>query len=109
LKTLASGPAIHNNEIEGGRDIITLRQETASNTTDGYFWLDIDGKIVSSSKFVNDDSLYEQFKDTNLEDQLYFTIPRTTEVTYYSSVSGSTEGAPMIDISVPIPSYKSFN
>jgi signal transduction histidine kinase len=102
LKTLASAPAIHNSEIQRGRDIINLRQEATSDITDGYFWLDKDGKLVWSSRFVSNQSLYEQFKDTNLGDQLYFTIPRTTETTYYSSVIESLEGVPMIYISMPV-------
>jgi signal transduction histidine kinase len=102
LKTLASAPAIHNSEIQRGRDIINLRQDTTSDITDGYFWLDKDGKLVWSSRFANNGSLYEQFKDTNLADQLYFTIPRMTETTYYSSVIESLEGAPMIYISMPV-------
>jgi signal transduction histidine kinase len=102
LKTLSGAPAIHNAEIQRARDIINLRQETTSDITDGYFWLDKDGKLVWSSKFANNGSLYEQFKDTNLGDQLYFTIPRTTEATYYSSVIESSDGAPRIYISMPI-------
>jgi signal transduction histidine kinase len=102
LKTLASAPAIQNSEIQRGRDIINLRQETTSNITDGYFWLDKDGKLVWSSKFVNNQSLYEQFNGTNLGDQLYFNIPRTTETTYYSSVIESIEGDPTIYVSMPV-------
>ena len=102
LKTLSDAPAIHNAEIQRGRDIINLRQETTSDITDAYFWLDKDGKLVWSSKFANNGSLYEQFKDTNFGDQLYFTVPRTTEATYYSSVIESSEGAPRIYISMPI-------
>lgn len=102
LKTLSSAPAIQNAEIQRGRDNINLRQETTSDITDGYFWLDKDGKLVWSSKFANDQSLYEQFKDTNLGDQLYFTVPRTTERTYYSSVIESSEGATKVYISTPI-------
>jgi hypothetical protein len=71
LKTLSGAPAIHNAEIQRARDIINLRQETTSDITDGYFWLDKDGKLVWSSRFVNNQSLYEEFKDTNLGDQLY--------------------------------------
>jgi signal transduction histidine kinase len=102
LKTLASAPAIQNSEIQRGRDIINLRQETTSNITDGYFWLDKDGKLVWSSKFVNNQSLYEQFNGTNLEDQLYFNIPRTTETNYYSSVIESIEADPTIYVSMPV-------
>ncbi|MDQ3967603.1 MAG: sensor histidine kinase [Thermoproteota archaeon] len=102
LKTLSDAPAIHNAEIQRGRDIINLRQETTSDITDGYFWLDKDGKLIWSSKFANNEFLYEQFKDTNLGDQLYFTVPRTTERTYYSSVVESSEGVTKIYISMPI-------
>ena len=102
LETLSGTPAIHNAEIQRGRDIINLRQETTSDITDGYFWLDKDGKLVWSSKFANNEFLYEQSKDTNLGDQLYFTVPRTTERTYYSSVVESSEGVTKIYISMPI-------
>ena len=102
LKTLSGAPAIHNAEIQRARDIINLRQETTSDITDGYFWLDKDGKLVWSSKFANNEFLYEQSKDTNLGDQLYFTVPRTTERTYYSSVIESSEGVTKIYISMPI-------
>ena len=102
LKTLSDAPAIHNAEIQRARDIINIRQEITSDITDGYFWLDKDGKLIWSSKFANNESIYEQFKDTNLGDQPYFTVPRTTEATYYSSVIESSGGAPRIYISMPI-------
>jgi signal transduction histidine kinase len=102
LKTLSDAPAIHNAEIQRARDIIDIRQEITSDITDGYFWLDKDGKLVWSSKFANNGSLYEQFKDTNLGDQLYFTVPRTTGAAYYSSVIESSAGAPSIYVSIPI-------
>jgi signal transduction histidine kinase len=102
LQTLATTPAIHNGEIQRGRDIINLRQEATSNITDEYFWLDNGGKLIWSSKFANNQSLYEQFNQTNLGDQLYFTIPQETGTTYYSSVIDSLEGVPNIYVSMPI-------
>jgi signal transduction histidine kinase len=102
LQTLATAPAIHNGEIQSGHDIINLRQEATSNITDEYFWLDNEGKLMWSSKFANNQSLYEQFNQTNLGDQLYFTIPHGTGTTYYSSVIESLEGVPSIYVSMPI-------
>jgi signal transduction histidine kinase len=102
LQTLATAPAIHNGEIQRGRDIINLRQEETSNITDEYFWLDNEGKLMWSSKFASNQSLYEQFNQTNLGDQLYFTIPQETGTTYYSSVIESLEGVPNIYVSMPI-------
>jgi signal transduction histidine kinase len=102
LQTLATAPAIHNGEIQRGRDIINLRQEATSNITDEYFWLDNEGKLMWSSKFANNQSLYEQFNQTNLGDQLYFTIPQETGTTYYSSVIESLEGVPSTYVSMPI-------
>src|ERR671911_616566 len=102
LTTLSGAPAIQNAEIQRARDIINLTQDTTSDITDGYFWLDNEGKLIWSSKFANNELLYEQFKDTNLGDQMYFTVPRTTERTYYSSVIESSEGVTKIYISMPI-------
>jgi signal transduction histidine kinase/uncharacterized protein YcfL len=102
LQTLASAPAIHNSEIQRGRDIINLRQQTTSDITDAYFWLDKDGKLVWSSKFANDELLSTQPQDTNLGNQSYFTIPRTTQTTYYSSIIDSTDRDPRVYISMPI-------
>ncbi len=102
LQTLASAPAIQNSEIQRGRDIINLRQQTTSDITDAYFWLDKDGKLVWSSKFANDELLYTQPQDTNLGNQSYFTIPRTTQTTYYSSIIESTDRDPRVYISMPI-------
>jgi signal transduction histidine kinase len=102
LQTLASAPAIHNYEIERGQEIINLRQETTSDITDGYFWLDKDGKLVWSSKFANDDFLIARLQNTSLGNQPYFTIPRTTQATYYSSIIESTDGDPRVYISMPI-------
>ena len=102
LNTLSGAPAIQNAEIQRARDIINLTQDTTSDITDGYFWLDNEGKLIWSSKFANNELLYEQFNDTNLGDQMYFTVPRTTERTYYSSVIESSEGVTKIYISMPI-------
>lgn len=102
LQTLASAPAIHNYEIERGQEIINLRQETTSDITDGYFWLDKDGKLVWSSKFANNDFLNARLQNTSLGNQPYFTIPRTTQATYYSSIIESTDGDPRVYISMPI-------
>ena len=102
LQTLASAPAIHNSEIQRGRDIINLRQQTTSDITDAYFWLDKDGKLVWSSKFANDEFLYTQAQDRNLGNQSYFTIPRTTQTTYYSSIIESTDRDPRVYISMPV-------
>jgi signal transduction histidine kinase len=102
LRTLSDAPAIHNAEIQRAQDIINIRQEITSDITDEYFWLDNGGKLLWSSKFTNNGSLYEQLKNTNLGDQLYFTVPRTTEAPYYSSVIESSEGGPRIYISMPV-------
>jgi signal transduction histidine kinase len=102
LQTLASAPAIHNSEIQRGRDIINLRQQTTSDITDAYFWLDKDGKLVWSSKFANDELLYTHSQDRNLGNQSYFTIPRTTQTTYYSSIIESTDRDPRVYISMPV-------
>ena len=56
LSTLATSPAIHNVELARGYDIINLRQDSTKEITDGYFWLDKDGKLINPVMKASDGS-----------------------------------------------------
>jgi signal transduction histidine kinase len=101
LSTLATAPAIHNAEIPRGYDIINLRQESTKDITDGMFWLDKDGKLLWSSKFVGNQSMYDELQGSDLSSQLYFIEPKKTETTFYSSIIDTRE-APKVFITMPI-------
>ena len=102
LQTLATAPAIHNLELQRSIDIINLRQESTSDITDFYFWLDEDGKVVWSSAFQNNEAVQQQFQDADLSSREYFTEPKETLRSYYISDLASFDGVPRVFLSMPI-------
>jgi signal transduction histidine kinase len=103
LRTLATAPAIHNAELPRAYDIIAIRQDSTKEITDGYFWLDRDGKLLYSSKFAGNQSLYDTFRDTDLSSQQYFTEPKKSGSTFYSSIiETENQKTPRLYIAMPI-------
>jgi signal transduction histidine kinase len=100
LQTLAESPAIHNNEYKRADIVINTRQQSSSDLTDFYMWLDKNGKInwISNIK----ESTYQKYKGTDLSYRPYFTIPRDTHRVYYSSLIESNDKVPRLYISYPI-------
>ncbi|MGB8935190.1 MAG: hypothetical protein WCC17_08800, partial [Candidatus Nitrosopolaris sp.] len=45
LETLSDSPAIHNNEYKRADNVINARQDSSSDLTDFYMWLNKNGKI----------------------------------------------------------------
>ena len=101
LYTLATAPAIHNAEIPRAYDIINIRQASTREITDGTFWLDKDGKLVWSSKFQGNQSMYDKYRGFDLSGQQYFAEPKKTGSTFYSSII-ETQDTPKVYISMPI-------
>ncbi len=101
LDTLATAPAIMNDEIPRGYDIVNLRQESTKDITDEMFWLDKNGKMLWSSKFAGNQSAFDKYKGTDFSGQPYFSEPKKTGITYYSSIIETREAA-KIYISMPI-------
>lgn len=101
LDTLATSPAIQNDEIPRGYDIINLRQESTKDITDEMFWLDKNGKMLWSSKFAGNQSAFDKYKGTDFSGQPYFSEPKKIGTTYYSSIIVTQEAA-KIYISMPI-------
>jgi signal transduction histidine kinase len=100
LQTLAESPAIHNNEYKRADIVINTRQQSSSDLTDFYMWLDKNGKINWTSNI--NESTYQKYKGTDLSYRPYFTIPRDTHRAYYSSLIESNDKVPRLYISYPI-------
>ena len=101
LTTLATSPAIQKGEIARGYDIINLRQDSTKDITDEMFWLDKDGKMQWSSKFAGNQSAYDKYKGADFSELPYFSEPKKTGTTYYSSIIETREAA-KIYIAMPI-------
>ena len=100
LQTLADSPAIHNNEYKRADTVINTRQNSSSDFTDFYMWLNKDGKINWISN-INQNA-YQKYKGADLSYRPYFTIPKQTHTVYYSSLIESNDKIPRLYISYPV-------
>ncbi|MGA9150879.1 MAG: sensor histidine kinase, partial [Candidatus Nitrosopolaris sp.] len=100
LQTLAQSPAIHNNEYKRADFVINTRQQSSSDLTDFYMWLNKDGKINWISNI--NESTYQKYKGIDLSYRPYFIVPKDTHTVYYSSLIESNDKVPRLYISYPI-------
>jgi hypothetical protein len=100
LQTLAESPALHNNEYKRADIGINSRQNSSSDLSDFYMWLDKNGKI----NWINNinETTYQKYKGTDLSYRPYFTIPKDTHTAYYSSLIESNDKVPRLYISYPV-------
>ncbi|MGC2572707.1 MAG: cache domain-containing protein, partial [Candidatus Nitrosopolaris sp.] len=100
LKTLSDSPAVHNNEYKRADTVINSRQDSSSDLTDFYMWLDKNGKINWISNI--NETTYQKYKGTDLSYRPYFIIPKYTHTVYYSSLIQSNDKVPRLYISYPV-------
>jgi len=100
LQTLADSPAIHNNEYKRADTVINTRQNSSTDFTDFYMWLNKDGKINWISNI--NQSAYQKYKGADLSYRPYFIIPKQTHTVYYSSLIESNDKIPRLYISYPV-------
>jgi signal transduction histidine kinase len=100
LQTLAEAPALHNNEYKRTDTVVNTRQNSSSDLTDFYMWLDKNGKINWISNI--NESTYQKYKGTDLSYRPYFTFPKDSHTVYYSSLIQSNDKVPRLYISYPI-------
>jgi signal transduction histidine kinase len=86
--------------IDDTKILIDQVQNSTKELTEGYYWIDKNGRIVSISN-VNS-SLINSYNSINLSNREYFVIPKETMSTYYSSAIESIDKIPRLYISFPI-------
>jgi signal transduction histidine kinase len=101
LALLASIPVIQNQDVESSRELFSDAQETTSNISSSYFWLDRDGKLLWANSFENQ-TIYEQFAGDDRSYRPYFSEPRDTLRPYISSLIESVDIVPRLYIAYPI-------
>jgi signal transduction histidine kinase len=100
LRALANAPTIQSNETEKAQILFNTAQESTNELTDGYYWINQEGKVIMWSNMNQTTS--QQYKGVNLISKEYFIIPKNTHSPYYSSVIESTDNVPRLYISFPI-------
>jgi signal transduction histidine kinase len=112
LQTLANSPDLQNNEYQRTFLITNYRQDSTSELTDFYMWLNETGKILWISNFNS--TFYQKYKGFDLSYRPYFTVPRDTHNAFYSSLIDSNDQVPRLYISYPViskigPQYNGNN
>ena len=101
LALLSSIPAIQNQDLESSKELFSDAQETTSNITSSYFWLDKDGKLLWANAFENQ-TIYEQYAGGDRSFRPYFSEPQDTLRPYFSSLIESVDEVPRLYIAHPI-------
>ena len=91
---------VNYSDIEGTKKLIDQVQNSTNTITEGYYWIDENGRIISISN-VNS-SLVHSYTSINLSNREYFVIPKETLSRYYSSAIESIDKIPRLYISFPI-------
>jgi signal transduction histidine kinase len=97
LRVLANAPSIQNGSLSS-QTLFDAAQESTKGFTEGYYWLDRDGKVITYSQ-VNE---FPDYRGTDLSSRDYFKIPRDKNIPYFSSVINSTDNVQRVYISFPI-------
>ena len=101
LQTLTPSPLIQNNQNQKSAFVLfNSRQNSTSELTNFYMWLDSNGKIVWISNM--NQSTYQKYQGTDLSYRPYFTVPKSTHAAYYSTLIDSNDKVPRLYISYPI-------
>jgi signal transduction histidine kinase len=100
LRIIGGAPAIQEGNLSRAASIFNEAQSATSDLIDFYMWLDKEGKIVWISNI--NQTVYEQYKGSDLSYRLYFSEPKATHNVYYSSIVDSNDRINRLYVSYPI-------
>ena len=98
LRTVSTSPAFNDaTQAETASLILGGLQDSTKDLTEVYFWLDKDGKLVSTSNIDNQAQV-----GTDRSFREYFTGPRDSGEVYYTTAIISVDGVPRIHVAAPV-------
>jgi signal transduction histidine kinase len=107
LQIIANSKGVQEQAIDRGQSLLAAAQDSTSDLTDGYFWLDKNGLLVWSTTIAHDPTKAAQYLNADLSFRSYFTEPRQTMRPYFSgSIEPVDQSQPTIFISYPIINQK---
>jgi signal transduction histidine kinase len=101
LNIMAIAPSIQDQDVQLARSVFTTAQESTSDLTNNYFWIDANGKLLWATAFENE-ATYQQFVGADRSNREYYTEPMETKKPVVTSVIESIDGVPRIYIAQPI-------
>jgi signal transduction histidine kinase/uncharacterized protein YcfL len=102
LKVLTSSPFLFESDIDQVQNLLYSAQSSTLNITDAYYWIDVNGRIVTSSKIYQTDKANEILDTQN---QPFFLNPKKTLTPYYST-SITSKGSPSSNLYISYPLIK---
>lgn len=100
MDRISTSPSSIEGNLTGIPTLLDLAQLSTNNVTDGYYFLNNNGTVVTYSDI--DKNVFPNFKGINLGHRDYFQIPKQNGSFYISTVIDSTDHIPRIYISTPI-------
>src|SRR5918992_1341960 len=97
LQVLSNAPSIHNSSLSS-QTLFDAAQESTKALTEGYYWLDREGKVITYSQVQQ----FPDYRGVDLSSRDYFKIPRDNNTPYFSSVINSTDKVQRVYISYPL-------
>ncbi|CAN5351591.1 hypothetical protein BH18THE2_BH18THE2_10730 [soil metagenome] len=97
LQVLSNAPSIQNGSLSS-QSLLDAAQSSTKGLTEGYYWLDKDGKVITYSQVKE----FPDYRGEDLSFRDYFVIPRDKNIPYFSGVVNSTDEVQRVYISYPI-------
>ena len=102
LKVLTSSPFLFESDIDQVQNLLYSAQSSTLNITDAYYWIDVNGRIVTSSKIYQTDKASEILDTQN---QPFFLNAKKTLTPFYST-SITSKGSPTSFLYISYPLIK---
>ena len=102
LKVLTSSPFLFESDIDQVQNLLYSAQSSTLHITDAYYWIDVNGRIVTSSKIYQTDKANDILDTQN---QPFFLNPKKTLTPFYST-SITSKGSPSSFLYISYPLIK---
>lgn len=100
LDRISTSPSSIEGNLTRIQTLLDLAQTSTSNLTDGYYFLDKNGTVITYSDI--DKGIFPNYKGVNLSHRDYFEVPKQYGSSFISTVIESNDQIPRIYISTPI-------
>lgn len=100
LEIIASSPSTIEENISRIQTLLNVGLVSTNNLTDGYYFLDENGRLVTFTGIEKEENA--RYQGIDLSHRSYFQVPRQNGSLYISTVIDSNDNIPRIYISLPI-------
>ena len=101
LKILSSSPGLIDQQVDLGKILLNVAQNTTQNIVDFYNWVDSNGTNIWSSSYTNN-TKQDRFREFSTASQLYFARVKDTQAPAYINKLRLIDGQSGILIIYPI-------